>query len=494
MHASLERLQDLREYGGKTETLGLPDAVLETFLGCDPLLAMAIDEAVTIHHSLRGEWDEHLRMDEEQLTDHIRRDFVNFYPANNLSRYVPLAARGPWVVTSHGAVLHDSGGYGMLGHGHGPVEVMETMSQNWVMANVMTPSFSQARLSQRLRKEIGHTREDGCPYAAFLCLNSGSESVSLASRISDINAHAMTSEGARHQGKRICFLALTGGFHGRTSRPGQVSDSCLGTYKKHLASYRDTDNLTTVEPNDLDALRQAFATAEAEGVFYEAMFMEPVMGEGNPGMAVTREFYDLARQLTREHGSLLLVDSIQAGLRAQGCLSIVDYPGFADCDPPDMETYSKALNAGQYPLSVLAVAPTAQALYVSGEYANTKTTNPRALEVACSALDQVTPEMRQNIRDRGGEMLEKLRQVADEFPGCITKVQGTGLLVSAELDPDRFTVVGFGQVEEYCRTHGVGVIHGGANALRYTPHFRLTSEEIDLICDNLRAALTHFSG
>ena len=113
--------------------------------------------------------------------------------------------------------------------------------------------------------------------------------------------------------------------------------------------------------------------------------------------------------------------------------------------------------------------------------------------ILVGSRDQVTPEMRQNIRERGAEMLEKLRQVADEFPDCITKVQGTGLLVSAELDPDRFTVVGFGQVEEYCRTHGVGVIHGGANALRYTPHFRLTSEEIDLICDNLRAALTHFS-
>jgi len=470
----------------------LPDAVLETFLGCDPLLAQAIDEAVSVHHSLRGEWDEHLRMDEERLTEDLRRDYVNFYPANNLNRYVPLAARGPWIVTSHGAVLHDSGGYGMLGHGHGPKEVMDTMSQNWVMANVMTPSFSQARLAQRLQKEIGHTRDSGCPYAAFLCLNSGSESVTLASRISDLNAHAQTSEGARHQGKRIAFLALTGGFHGRTSRPGQVSDSCLTTYKKHLASYRDTDNLVTVEPNDLDALRKAFATADAEGIFFEAMFMEPVMGEGNPGMAVNRAFYDLARQLTRDHGALLLVDSIQAGLRAQGCLSIVDYPGFSDCDPPDMETYSKALNAGQYPLSVLAVSPATQALYVSGVYGNTMTTNPRALEVACSALDQVTPAMRQNIRDRGAEMVEKLQGVADEFPGCITKVQGTGLLVSAELDPERFQVVGFGQVEEYCRTHGIGVIHGGKNALRYTPHFRLTSEEIDLICDNLRAALAHF--
>ncbi|MGY8754524.1 MAG: hypothetical protein ACKVIR_02415, partial [Candidatus Poseidoniales archaeon] len=39
----------------------------------------------------------------------------------------------------------------------------------------------------------------------------------------------------------------------------------------------------------------------------------------------------------------------------------------------------------------------------------------------------------------------------------------------------------------------LGVIHGGTNALRYTPHFNITSEEIDLIIDITRQALTAFS-
>ena len=56
--------------------------------------------------------------------------------------------------------------------------------------------------------------------------------------------------------------------------------------------------------------------------------MEPAMGEGNPGKAITPEFYALARKLTLAHGAMLLVDSIQAGLRATGMLSICDYPGF----------------------------------------------------------------------------------------------------------------------------------------------------------------------
>ena len=146
----------------------------------------------------------------------------------------------------------------------------------------------------------------------------------------------------------IRTLALEGGFHGRTSRPAQVSDSTRCYYRDNLASFRDHDALT-VPANDAGQLCHLYALAEEQGWFIEAFYMEPVMGEGNPGKAVTREFYDAARALSRAHGSLLVVDSIQAGLRAHGCLSIIDYPGFEDAEAPDVETWSKALNAGQYP-------------------------------------------------------------------------------------------------------------------------------------------------
>ena len=472
-------------------TIGLPDALLSQFLANDPTLTRAIDEALEAHRALRGEHEAELRSDEADLGPRLQADLVNFYPDETVNPYVALAAAGPWVVTSHGAVIHDSGGYGMLGMGHGPTRIMDAMSKSWVMANVMTPSFSQKRLTDRLRAEIGH-RRGSCPYARFLCLNSGSESVTVAARISDVNAARNTAPGGAFEGKSIAFLGLEGGFHGRTSRPAQVSDSCLDTYRKHLASFRDNDNLLTVVPNDTEGLKQAFVEARERGLFLEAMFMEPVMGEGNPGMAITREFYDLARELTLENHCLLLVDSIQAGIRTQGCLSIVDFPGFEDCEAPDMETYSKALNAGQYPLSVLALHTRAAELYVSGIYGNTMTTNPRALEVACEVLDSITPELRQNIVARGAEFVEKLQGLATEFPGAITGVQGTGLLLAAELDPEHLKVVGYGQIEQFCRVHGIGVIHGGKNALRFTPHFAINSAEIDAIVSILRSALQEF--
>jgi len=175
-------------------------------------------------------------------------------------------------------------------------------------------------------------------------------------------------------------------------------------------------------------------------------------------------------------------------LRAHGVLSIVDYPGFEKFDAPDMETYSKALNAGQYPLSVLAVTPRTAELYRKGIYGNTMTTNPRAMDVACATLQTLTPALRANITQRGHEFVEKLNVLKNELRGLITKVQGTGLLLSCELAP-QYKCYGASSTEEYLREHGFGVIHGGINSLRFTPHFGITSAEIELIVCGIRQAL-----
>jgi len=480
-------LRELREFGGSPRTRGLPDDTITRFAATDASLVKAVEDAVAYHRALRDDMADFLRLDEAEQIHRVQSGLVNFYPDDGVNPYVPAAARGPWVVTLKGAVLHDDGGYGMLGFGHNPAHVLEAMSRPQVMANVMTANVSQLRLSEALRKELGRSR-GGSPYSHFLCLNSGSESVTLAGRIADVNARLMTDPGARHAGRAIKRLAVKGAFHGRTERPALYSDSSRRNYQQHLASFRNEDTLITVEPYNVAQLKAAFAEADRQGWFIEAMFLEPVMGEGDPGRALTPEFYAAARELTREHGTLLLVDSIQAGLRAHGVLSIADYPGFETMEAPDMETFSKALNAGQYPLSVLAVTERVAGLYRKGIYGNTMTANPRALDVAVATLDELTDDVRANIREKGQEFLRKLETLKNELGGLITKVQGTGLLFSCELAPE-FKCYGEGSTEEYMRERGVGVIHGGANSLRFTPHFRVTSAEVDLIVEEIRHAL-----
>jgi len=481
-------LEELREFGGERETEGLPDDVIREFSRESESLIKAVEQGVEEHQRLRDEFAEELALPEKELRIKVQSGLVNFYPPNTRNPFVALAAYGPWMITSHGAVLHDSAGYGMLGMGHSDLRLIDIMKKPWVMANVMTPQFSQKRFAEKLKKEIGHTG-GSCPFTHFICMNSGSEAVSVASRISDINAQVHTEGGGRHEGKKIKQLAIEEGFHGRTYRAASVSDSTMEAYEEYLASFQEKSTLVTVPINDREALEQAFREADKENVFFEAMYIEPVMGEGEPGKAVTREFYDLARELTAKYGTMFIVDSIQAAIRAQGCLSIIDYPGFEGCDPPDCETYSKALNAGQYPLSVIALNEKFAEIYVPGVYGNTMTTNPRALEIGCVVLDSITDKLRENIRERGKEFLRKLEQLSDEFPGAITSISGTGLIVNAELNPDRYKVVAEEGFEYYLRTHGIEMIHGGHNGIRFTPHFAVTSEEIDLIIDTIRRGL-----
>jgi acetylornithine/succinyldiaminopimelate/putrescine aminotransferase len=116
------------------------------------------------------------------------------------------------------------------------------------------------------------------------------------------------------------------------------------------------------------------------------------------------------------------------------------------------------------------------------------TANPRGLDVACVVLSQLTPGLRTNIRERGRQAVAGLEALKAELGGLITKVQGTGLLFSCELS-SQFKCFGADSIEEYLREHGVNVIHGGANSLRFTPHFAINEAEVDLLVANVRKAL-----
>ena len=169
----LDTLAPLRSHG-QARTTGLTDAIVLDFAGRDPDLREAIAAAAAEYARIRAEFPELLDLDEDAQATEVQSGFVNFYAADAANPYVALVARGPWIVTLKGAVVHDSGGYGMLGFGHAPKAVLAAMAKPQAMANVMTPSLSQLRFDRAMRREIGHTR-GGCPFARFLCLNSGSE-------------------------------------------------------------------------------------------------------------------------------------------------------------------------------------------------------------------------------------------------------------------------------------------------------------------------------
>jgi len=352
----------------------------------------------------------------------------------------------------------------------------------------MTPSLSHGDFIKSLRSEIGRTRKE-CPFASFICLNSGSEGNEMALRLIDMHAGRVCG------GRKIHNLVVKGSFHGRTLSAALLTDTTRDAYikeKAHLINkLQDGDGMNyvlTCEPNNIEELKDWFKRCENENCFIQAVYLEGVMGEGNPGVPLDPEFYKVARELTLKYDGALCIDSIQAGIRTTGNLSICDYPGFEDLPPPDFEVFSKALNGGQFPMSVVALAPRVVPWYRHGVYGNTMTGNPRACKVATAALRLLTPAIRQNIRDMGKYAVQKYTEVMKELPEAIIRVNGTGLLFQVKLDP-KIPVTAMDGVEMILRRRGVNVIHGGTNALRFTPNFDITKEELDMQAAHVREVL-----
>ncbi|VBB18104.1 aminotransferase class III-fold pyridoxal phosphate-dependent enzyme [Yasminevirus sp. GU-2018] len=396
--------------------------------------------------------------------------FVNFYEQKAVSPYTPAFGKGPWIVTDEGGIIYDAGGYGMLGFGHNDDDILRALSKEQVMANILTPSKSQITFSQEINKHASL-------YEGVLALNSGSETNELAFRIADAYFKS------NHSDKKPVIVILSGSFHGRTYLSGQASDSCREKYEKYLSTYSRFMDIYKLKINNITSVKDAFNTMKQSGQVPLLTLMEPVMGEGNPGVMITPEFYKAVRDETRALNSLLHIDSVQAGIRTTGELSFTTYSGFnIDRENmPDMEVFSKAINGGQYPLSILAVKN--RDMYKYGIYGNTMTANPRGLDVGTCVLRKLTPELKANIVAKGQQLKSRLMNLMSEFPTIINGVTGTGLLVAVHLN-EKFNVF---DLEKRMRLRGVNLIHGGKNGLRLTPWFNIDDNEIELIYTVMRS-------
>lgn len=407
---------------------------------------------------------------EKVNTQKLQNNILNFYNKNNVSPYVPIAAKGPWILSSEGNIIYDTGGYGMLGYGHSPEWALDILRKEHVMANVMTPSYEQFMLTNKLKEMIGSP----CPYEKFAFLNSGSEAMELAGRIID------TIGKKTNPTKKSKYIVLKDSFHGRTSHASLFSDSCSKTYREKLKSFAYHNMVEKVEINNLTELSNKINDILNNGFVLDAIIMEPVMGEGRPGIPLNPEFYKLARHETTKLDSVLLIDSVQAGIRTNGCLSVIDYPSLKGCDAPDMEVFSKAINSGIYPLSVLALKKKVSKHYEVGTYGNTMCANPKALDIGYETLNRLDTQVSKNIVVQGHNFANMLNHLKDIYPDIIEEVTGTGLLIAAHINK-KYEVVGEDGLELRCRKQGLNVIHGGKNALRFTPHFLINEDEIELV-------------
>lgn len=403
---------------------------------------------------------------------------LNFYDKNTIAPYNTIAAKGPWIISDEGSIIYDVGGYGMLGFGHSPSWVGNILAKRHVMANIMTPNIMQYKLTNELTEKIGINKD--CPYSHFAFLNSGSESMELATRISNIK----TSNN-----NKSFFIVLKDSFHGRTYSAATLSDSCSHKYNELLNDFNN-ENIKKVKINDINEFESTFKNLKKDGKI-KAVIMEPVMGEGNPGIQLNLDFYNKVRKLTQENNTDLIIDSVQSAIRTNGYLSIIDYPELKSIESPDMEIFSKAINSGQIPLSVLAMKENIANKFKPGLYGNTMCGNPKTLEIAYETLKRVNNGVTKNIQDKGIIFKNMLLNLKNKYPEFVTHVTGKGLLLALHINK-KYKVDDYEGLEYMCRYNGLNVIHGGENALRFTPYFLISIKEIELIYEILNKSIKEY--
>lgn len=330
-----------------------------------------------------------------------------------------------------------------LGHCHpAPLEAAHAqLDELWHVSNLYWTDPMQelaARLSNRF---------DGA--RAFFC-NSGAEAIEAALK------------WARKATGKTGFVALEGSFHGRTF--GALS--ITGQPAKRAAFEPLVPGASFVPLNDVAALEAAVGADTAAIVF------EAVQGEGGVRPA-TPEFAAAARELADEHGALLVLDEVQAGVGRTGT-----FFAFEQLDVrPDAVTLAKALANG-LPIGCLLVSDDAPQGLEPGDHASTFGGNPVACAAACAVLDTIDDELLEVVADSGNLLAHALEQLP-----AVVEVRGRGLLLGVQLDRAAAPVV------DACRERGLLVCTAGENVLRLTPPLTVTGSELHLAIDTLSEVL-----
>ncbi len=157
-----------------------------------------------------------------------------------------------------------------------------------------------------------------------------------------------------------------------------------------------------------------------------AVIVEPVLGEG--GYVVPPPtFLPRLREITHEHGMLLIADEIQTGYGRTGRMFAVEHWGVV----PDIVVIAKGIASG-LPLSGILAQRELLDRWTPGSHGGTYGGNVVSCAAANATLDVIEDEgLVANAAERGDQLLAGLRSLVDEVP-LVGDVRGLGCMVALE--------------------------------------------------------------
>jgi len=285
-----------------------------------------------------------------------------------------------------------------LGHAHPVlVDAIALQASKLVHVSNYFATAPQVELAETLRRITG-AGDRGRVYFG----NSGAEAMEAALKLSRLN-----------QGRKR-VLTLTNSFHGRTmgalSLTGKVA--LREPFEPLIPGVEHIDST-------IEALEAAIDDTVA------ALIVEPIKGEAGV-VPLPDGYLERARELTAQHGVLLILDEIQTGVGRTGNWFSFQKTGIQ----PDAIAIAKGI-AGGVPIGVLVTFGAASDLFEAGQHGSTFGGNPLATAAANAVLGEIERAGLIGNAVRRGEQL-RAGIAAIDSP-LIGEIRGQGLLIGVGL-------------------------------------------------------------
>jgi 4-aminobutyrate aminotransferase len=307
---------------------------------------------------------------------------------------------------------------------------------------------------------------------------------------------------ARLRTGRQKIVAVYGAFHGRTfgsmsltaSKPvqrrgyGPFLPEVLHSHYAYCYRCPVNRKPETCDVECLDLLTKTMFGTTVDPREIAAVVVEPVQGEGgyvppHPG------FLKRLRDVTREHGILLVADEVQCGMGRTGRMFASEHFSLE----PDIVTLAKGIASGM-PLGAL-LARDEVMQWSSGGHGSTFGGNPVSVAAALATLRLLEGGLVENAAATGGALLESLRTRLASHPR-VGDVRGLGLMIGVEIVKDRESREPAPDLREKILEEafrrGLLLLGCGKSTIRLAPPLVIDREDVELAAgileESIRAA------
>ena len=338
-------------------------------------------------------------------------------PGGNTRTTIYIEPYPPYIERGEGCRIHDADGVKrldfinnytslILGHCHPSVVEAVTRQAAQIMC-VAAPSSLEIDLAEAIIERLPSVE-------LVRFANSGTEGTMLALR------------AARAYTGREKLLKFEGGYHGTHDyaavdvSAGGASGSGVQTGGAGLPK-AVAETVLSVPFNDPDALERVVGAQAAE---IAAVIVEPVMGAAGI-IEPSEEFLHFSRELTEQHGIVLIFDEVISFRIAYG--GAQTHYGVT----PDLTTLGKIIGGG-LPVGAFGGKREIMAQFDPREaghvgHGGTFNANPLTMAAGLATLQEMTPASYQHLNRLGGELKSKLLALFDEL-GLVAQVNQVGSL------------------------------------------------------------------